>query len=554
MRTLFAGFGSDDMLAWRAAGSLSVAHALDAARCMTGAFSSARYAINLCERLDNFLVGAIAALIAGRTLVLPSTRLTSALSDLRVRYPANVCLTDDVVEDGETMLAVKPWIDAALRRAQPRIDIWPAIPDEHLAAILFTSGSTGTPRAHEKTWAELTEGAVSLMRSVGTPSAGTAILGTVPCQHMFGLETTVIFPLQAGTPVIAVRPTFAADLADVLAKTRVVAPSGVWLMTTPLQLRACHREYPALAGVASVASSTMPLEPALARMIERDWQTPVREIYGCTEGGILAVRRPASESAWTPAAGVTFDIASDGVASVRGCHLRGKLVLADRLSRTEGTDAFELIGRDADLVKVAGKRSSLSELTTHLLSISGVQDGVIFLPSDDAQRLAAVVVAPGLTNDALRRDLARRIDPAFLPRPIAFVDALPRSAAGKLPLAALREIVLRVPRAAAKGARRELTAQKSFDPSHPALRGHFPDRPIVPGVLLLASVEELLLDAGLRVIECVNAKFLVPLLPQQQVTIRIDVDDDIAARFEIVGAERTVATGIFRCSLESGTR
>jgi 3-hydroxymyristoyl/3-hydroxydecanoyl-(acyl carrier protein) dehydratase len=192
-------------------------------------------------------------------------------------------------------------------------------------------------------------------------------------------------------------------------------------------------------------------------------------------------------------------------------------------------------------------------LTTHLLSIAGVQDGAMFLPSDGAQRLAAIAVAPGLTADALRRDLARRVDPAFLPRTIALVDALPRNAAGKLPLAALRELVLRAPRAAAKRARRELTAQKSFDPSHPALPGHFPDRPIVPGVLLLASVEDLLCDAGLRVIECVNAKFLVPVLPEQQVTIRIEIDDDVAARFEIVGAERTVATGIFRCSLESGT-
>jgi len=553
MRALFAGFKPDDPLAWRVAGPLSVAHALDAARCMGGAFSSVRYAINLCERHDNFLVGAIATLLAGRTLVLPSTRLASTLSDLRIRYPSNVCLTDHVSEDREAMFAVEPWIDATLRGPHRRIEIWPAIPDEHVAAILFTSGSTGAPQAHEKTWAELVAGAMSLMQSVGTPPAGTAILGTVPCQHMFGFETTVIFPLQVATPVIAVRPTFAADLADVLAKTRLIAPSGVWLMTTPLQLRAFHREYPALTGVASIVASTMPLDGRLARMIEHDWQTPVREIYGCTEGGILAVRRPGSESAWTPAAGVTFDIASDGTASVCGGHLRGKLVLADRLSRAGGAGAFELVGRDADLVKVAGKRSSLAELTTHLLSIAGVQDGAMFLPSDGAQRLAAIAVAPGLTADALRRNLARRIDPAFLPRTIALVDALPRNAAGKLPLAALREVVLRAPRAAAKRAHRELTAQKSFDPSHPALPGHFPDRPIVPGVLLLASVEDLLCDAGLRVIECVNAKFLVPVLPEQQVTIRIEIDDDVAARFEIVGAERTVATGLFRCSLESGT-
>src|SRR5439155_25102434 len=119
----------------------------------------------------------------------------STLSDLRIRYPENVCLSDNASEDRDATLPVEPWIDAALRSPDATIEIWPTIADEHLAAILFTSGSTGTPHAHKKTWGELADGALALTRSVGTPPAGTAILGTVPPQHMFGLETTVMFPL-----------------------------------------------------------------------------------------------------------------------------------------------------------------------------------------------------------------------------------------------------------------------------------------------------------------------------------------------------------------------
>jgi acyl-coenzyme A synthetase/AMP-(fatty) acid ligase len=55
-------------------------------------------------------------------------------------------------------------------------------------------------------------------------------------------------------------------------------------------------------------------------------------------------------------------------------------------------------------------------------------------------RLMAFVVAPDLRPDAILDALRARIDPVFLPRPLLFVDELPRNALGKLP----REILLRL--------------------------------------------------------------------------------------------------------------
>src|SRR4029077_3068790 len=122
--------------------------------------------------------------------------------------------------------------------------------------------------------------------------------------------------------------------------------------------------------------------------------------------------------------------------------------------------------------------------------------------SDDAPRVAALAVAPSRTVDDLRGELAQRVDAAFLPRPFLLVDALPRTAAGKLPLAALRVLAARASTTAESGATPEALEMKtSFHHTHPAIPGHFPGRPIVPGVLLLASVEQLLRDAGLRVVE-----------------------------------------------------
>jgi acyl-coenzyme A synthetase/AMP-(fatty) acid ligase len=543
MRPLIEGYEPANILAWRGGEPLTAGTALCAAHRLAQALPPSRYALNVCDALDRFIVAALAALVDGRTLILPAAKLPRALADLRAIYPDSVCLADHASGIADATALVDPWIDAAMRERDTGTTPCPALPDEHLAAILFTSGSTGVPQPHPKTWGALVDGAYALMRSIASPPSGIAIVGTVPPQHMFGLETTVMLPLQSSAPVLAVRPVFAGDLDHAIAQARTLAPAGVWLMTTPLQLHAFHRERPALAGVTNVIASTMPLEPDLARAVERDWRTPVHEIFGCTEGGMLAVRRTARAPAWTPASGITFSIASDGTAQAAGGHLNGVVPLADRL-RAVGTDgAFELVGRDSDLVKIAGKRASLSGLTRELVAIPGVEDGVVFLPRINAPRVAALAVAPRHSEEALRRELAQRIDPAFLPRPLRLVDALPRNAAGKLPVDALRDALApSVPTAP-----RTLTARAQFAPDHPSLAGHFPGQPIVPGVLLLDSVEQMLHGAGLRVVACAQAKFLAPVRPGQALSIRIDIDGQARARFEIMAAERTVATGNLRC-------
>ena len=160
-----------------------------------------------------------------------------------------------------------------------------------------------------------------------------------------------------------------------------------------------------------------------------------------------------------------------------------------------------------------------------------------------------LAVAPGIDEDRLRREFSRRVDAAFLPRPLVLVDALPRNAVGKLPHAALRDALERARNRAEAGAETQtLMRQVVFAHDHPALPGHFPGRPIVPGVLLLASVEEMLRAAGLRVIACATAKFPASALPDQMLDFRVDVDERADARFEIAAAGRIVAAGILHCA------
>jgi 3-hydroxymyristoyl/3-hydroxydecanoyl-(acyl carrier protein) dehydratase len=317
--------------------------------------------------------------------------------------------------------------------------------------------------------------------------------------------------------------------------------------------------------------STMPLARDLAGFVERDWRVPVDEIYGCTEGGLLAARRTAHDAAFTPAAGLAFAIADDGAASVSGGQLDAPIRLSDRLrwlddSRLSAAPSaaiaaggrqpprFELVGRDADMIKIAGKRTTVVALTQQLLAIPGVDDGVFFLPAHDADRTAAVAVAAAHTPASLRAALADRIDAAFMPRPLVLTNALPRDPQGKLPLAALAALAGLSPPASgcpsAFDAHRSIGVHEgscTIAADHPALPGHFPGRPVVPGVVLLDRIDALLRERGLRIGECVHVKFIEAVAPLEPLALRVEIDGDRAARFTIHSASRCAVSGSLRC-------
>lgn len=82
---------------------------------------------------------------------------------------------------------------------------------------------------------------------------------------------------------------------------------------------------------------------------------------------------------------------------------------------------------------------------------------------------------------------------------------------------------------------------------HPAFAGHFPGRPIVPGVLLLAQLLELLREAGEPVagLQIASAKFLSPVGPGAELLLRVLPPEPGAGhrRFEVEHQQRLVASG-----------
>ena len=271
------------------------------------------------------------------------------------------------------------------------------------------------------------------------PAAGTAhAVATVPPQHMYGMEMSVLLPLVGGVAVHAAKPFFPVDIAAALA----ASPLPPLLVTTPVHLRALVASGVALPPLAGIVASTAPLPVELAQAAEAAFGCEVRELFGSTETCILARRRTASEDAWTLLPGVELHPQPDGTL-VHAAHLDAPVALADIVELLPG-GRFRLCGRQADMLEIAGKRASLADLGHRLLAIPGVRDAALLQLDPDAsgvRRLAALVVAPGLDEAAVRAALRQAVDPVFLPRPLRLVPALPRNETGKLPRRALLELL-----------------------------------------------------------------------------------------------------------------
>ena len=398
------------------------------------------FAVNLCEDRYRFMVAFAAAAVRGQVTLLPPSRTRAAIDEVRARHAGSYCLGDaDACGCGD----VAP-LEHYLRLPHPLPRLAgepPRVDAAATVAIGYTSGSTGVPKANAKTWGGFTTSTAQNLAALDglLPAAGTPhVVATVPPQHMYGMEMSVLLPLVGGVAVHRARPFFPEDIADALA----AAPLPPLLVTTPVHLRALVESGVALPPLAGIVASTAPLTRALAAAAEAAFGCEVRELFGSTETCILARRRTAVEDAWTLLPGVELHPQPDGTL-VHAAHLQAPVALADLVELLpEGR--FALRGRHADLLEIAGKRASLGDLSRRLLAIPGVRDGVLVQLDPDAagvRRLAAVVVAPGMDEAAVRQALRSSIDPVFLPRRLRVVDELPRNETGKLPRGSLLELL-----------------------------------------------------------------------------------------------------------------
>lgn len=428
--------GADDAVAFGGTRPVTAAHFLADVERVAEQLPARTYLVNFCVDRYRFAVGLMAALVRGQISLLPPNQTPEMLRQLQRDYGDLYALSDAPQDLGAIEQVSYPRDeDEFARRSSLRTFPVPAFAEEQVAAIAFTSGSTGLPTPHHKTWGALARGAAAeAMRFDLHLGPRSTLVGTVPPQHMYGLESTVLMALRGGLVLHAGRPFYPADVAATLAGI----PGDRVLVTTPVHLRTLLSDGIELPQLRLIVCATAALSPETAAQAEARYRAPLHEVYGFTEAGMVATRRTVQGLSWHCLRDVQLRRDGD-VVRVAGGHVENEVPFTDVIE-PDGHDVFLLHGRNADQVNIAGKRTSLGYLNHQLNSVEGVRDGVFFMPDESSEgvtRLTAFVVAPNISREVLLGALRARVDPVFLPRPLYFVDSLPRNATGKLPREAL---------------------------------------------------------------------------------------------------------------------
>ena len=201
----------DSVIAWRADGPVSRNQFLADVAALAALFPPGGHVLNTCQDRYHFLVGLAAAAVAGRVSLLPPNLTDETVARLAAGTPDLLCIHDGQgAVGGLPGLAIPP---SAPVGADP-LPV-PRIPVERVIAHVYTSGSTGVPGTHTKTWGSLVVKGLAEAERLG--AAGHVLVGTVPAQHMYGFESTVLICLHGGAALWHGRPFYPADIAAALA-------------------------------------------------------------------------------------------------------------------------------------------------------------------------------------------------------------------------------------------------------------------------------------------------------------------------------------------------
>lgn len=389
------------------------------------------YVFNLCENRYLFCLVLLAATSRGQICLLPPSSQMAVIREIFHDYPGAYIAGERTphLPDLECFTVEAPMTEGIA--LELRFD-W-----NRLAVIAFTSGSTGKPKPCAHSLATFRISANMAVSSLGFGQQQLLMVSTTPPQHMYGLETSVFWPLFSSLILYDGRPFFPEDIRRVVE----TAPWPVVLATTPTHLRSLTKASGSWANLVGVLSATDALSEQLAREADSVLGQSPREIYGSTETLSFACREILRESLWQPYASSRLIQQDAGASYLESPHLQTSVLLQDTF-KVEADGRFAVLGRDIDMVKIGGKRASLAELNQRLKDIAGVEDGFCFVreggPSEG--RLVAVVVSR-LDKQGVLEGLQPYVDNVFLPRKIVFIAAIPRNEAGKLPKAEMEKLL-----------------------------------------------------------------------------------------------------------------
>ncbi|WP_406337310.1 long-chain-fatty-acid--CoA ligase [Streptomyces sp. NBC_00649] len=363
----------------------------------------------------------------------------------------------------EYLVADPATLDAQLRPAPPMTGA-AGNADDDTAVILYTSGTTGTPKGAELTHRNLVSNALTAARTLLCAGPDDVLFGGLPLFHAFGQTCALNTAIAAGA-CLTLLPRFdAAEALEILRRDEVTVFLGVPTMYTALLRSGVGPALPRLRlGVSG--GSALPVE--LLHAAERELGVTVLEGYGLSETSPVACFNPPDRprkpgSIGLPVRGVELRLVTEdgrvaGPGEVGELAIRGENVMKGYWNRPDATArAFQegwfhsgdlarvdedgyyfVVDRKKDLVIRGGYNVYPREIEEVLYRHPDVAEAAVIGVPDPArgEEVAAVVVLrPGarVTTDELRDYVRQRVAAYKYPRIVRFVDALPKGATGKI--------------------------------------------------------------------------------------------------------------------------
>ncbi|MFT7578764.1 MAG: O-succinylbenzoic acid--CoA ligase [Myxococcota bacterium] len=308
---------------------------------------------------------------------------------------------------------------------------------------VMTSGSTAEPRPIGLTTSQLAMGVFgSAMRLGQLPD--DVWLVCLPLHHVGGLA--ILYRMAWGAAQVDLLAHFDARAVnariDAGGVTRV---SLVPEMLTRLLDDRMDRPFPQTLRTLLVGGAPTPATLA-ARALQCG--APLARTWGMTEAGSqLATALPGADhgSGLVPLAAVDVTIDETGRLVVRGPQTAGVIVTSD-LGRLLPNGRIQVLGRADDVILSGGDNIAAPEVAAALRDIDGVADAaVVDVPSPrwGARPAALLVAIPKVQRpdvETLRSALAQRVARHAIPDEFRWVEALPRTALGKLDRPAARRL------------------------------------------------------------------------------------------------------------------
>lgn len=412
--------------------------------------------------------------------------------------------------------------------------------DRRFSVVFHTSGSTGKSKEIVKTFESLAKEVAfhkefySSFWSNGQPidQATTQtihLLATIDPCHMYGTLWRVMLPKALGWEV---DPEVILTPESLIAKMK--ASEKVFLVTTPSFLdrfTAYADQYDVPQNCVEIITSGAMLTKDVSQRTKSVFGLEPRQIYGSTETGGVASRR--GDGLWETFAPVKVSVKGGQLLVRSPFSFKRTYLMGDAVDMAADGRSFELKGRVDRLVKINEERVNLAEMEEAIRGLGFKEAALAVLQGDRGPQLGAVLVSGscrvgGVSALELRKLMLPIFPKGTVPKKFRIVSELPRNPQGKVlasEIVRLLESSLVDPRmwdvVKTEG---EFVAKLEFEASAPYFQGHFPDAPVLPGVVQLGFAERCVRRAfGVREpLRCVKKmKFVHIIEPGRTIDLRI---------------------------------